>query len=144
MRKSIIAKDGKAFFATLTEESQKSLEKQGEVLRTSDAGKPEDTAKELGVTVEEMNKMAPRDVAIGLMMAKVTDEQRKALETATLEDVKVDGDKASATRVMGEEKKPLSFAKAKEGWKYDLEATNGCKAPEDKKEDGSCEGSDEK
>jgi len=73
VRKSIIAKDGKAFFATLTEESQKSLEKQGEVLRTSDAGKPEDTAKELGVTVEEMNKMAPRDVAIGLMMAKVTD-----------------------------------------------------------------------
>lgn len=137
----MLEKDAKAYLATLSAHSLKCFGNLGEALKNMEDGGAE-VAKEIGVTVEELAKMAGAEVMARRTLAKVDDEKKAALEKETLEEVKAEEKTASATRVSGETKKGIWFVKEGEGWKVELEKELGCAGHEEEEKEGGCEGSD--
>ena len=82
-------------------------------------------AEKLGITLDELAKLSPKDLMLGVLFAEDNAENIEEIQKSELSDVKEDGDKAAATRIekKGEkdEKKERAFFIKEDGeWKLDL------------------------
>lgn len=141
--KGMCAADKDAVWAQLSEASHAAVEKKGEAMK-EEVAKSEEAQKKLGLTAEEAKAISGRDLFLTAMIADVKAMMAKKAEggccpegekageekkehSCEIKDVKIDGDKATATCPMG---MPLTFVKEKDAWKMDivamLEKHEGC------------------
>jgi hypothetical protein len=113
-------KDKERFWELLSRASQEMLEKMGDAMKKQENPEHDDLLEALGVSEEELEKMSAREVAVGMLLSRDREEQLADLERMTLKDVKVDGDRATGTRVDGDGKEEKAYF-VKEGgeWKVD-------------------------
>ncbi len=138
MVKAVVAKDGTAFWCLLSLDSRKALLADAQDDKDHVA---KDTAAKLGVTEAEFGKMECEAIAIAKLLAGIDDAAKKRVEGEKLENLKVDGKKATAVRESGDDKREVAFVKEGESWFITLLAD--CAAGDGaKKDEGECEGSD--
>lgn len=139
MKKAVVAKDGPSFWCLLSLDSRKALLADAQDDKDHCA---EEVSKKLGVTVEQFGKMECEAIAIAKLLAGIDDAAKKRVEAEKLENLKVDGKKATAVRVSGEDKREVTFVKEGDAWFVSL--MGDCCAGDEKKDDkeGDCEGSD--
>ncbi|MBI2919783.1 MAG: hypothetical protein HYY18_01710 [Planctomycetes bacterium] len=141
--KGMCAADKDAIWGQLSEASQKAVEKKGDEMK-EEVAKNEEAQKELGLTAEEAKAISGRDLMLTAMIVEVKAMMAKKAEggccpgdekageetkepSCEIKDVRIDGDKATATCPMG---MALTFVKEKDAWKMDiaamLEKHEGC------------------
>lgn len=141
-----------ALWAQLSAKSQELAAKKGEECKEG-VSKCEDTQKMLGVTAEQVKEMSGKDLMAALLIAKAKEMMAKQHEgceekkdgcgekaagceekkmSTEIQDLKIDGDKATAKCPMGQ---PLAFVKEEGAWKFDITAM----LEKDCCEEGKCE-----
>lgn len=132
-----------ALWSQLSTKSQELAAKKGEECKDG-VSKCEETQKMLGVTAAQVKEMSGKDLMVAILMAKAKAAMAKAkdggccpeektegaadekkADPMALKDLKIDGDKATATCPLG---MPLAFVKEKDAWKMDITAMleKGC------------------
>lgn len=124
-QKAITKPDKERLWALLGKDSRKVLEDEiGSMMKAAGGEHKDEIAKELGVTVEEFDKMSEKDLAVAMLVASAKKEENDIQKMKVFE-IKVDGDKAAGLRdEKGEgnkdEAKKAFFIKEDGEWKLDI------------------------
>jgi hypothetical protein len=125
---AIKAKDGERAWKLLSKEGQGQMEKQVEAMKESfkvleklsaDQLKQveEQIVQKFGVGLAELKKMDGRKLFALALKAPEAADKLKAVTSATLEDLKVEGDKATATVKALGKSEPIRFIREGGSWK---------------------------
>ncbi|MBI2920672.1 MAG: hypothetical protein HYY18_06260 [Planctomycetes bacterium] len=118
-------KDKERFWTLLSKDSQKQVEEMAAMMSEASEDEKSDMAEKLGITLDELAKLSPKDLMLAVLFAADNAENLDEIEKSELADVKEDGDKAAGTRIENkgdkEEKKERAFFVKEDGeWKLDL------------------------
>ncbi|MCE9584348.1 MAG: hypothetical protein K8T20_17815 [Planctomycetes bacterium] len=133
--------DKKALAAQLSAKSIEVATKKGDALKET-LGKDAEMQKKMGLTADQVKEMSGSDLILTCMITEVKAAVAKAMEkdgccdekgaaadkkapSMEIKDVKIEGDKATATCPIG---RPLAFVKENGAWKMDISAMleKGC------------------
>ncbi len=133
---AVKARDGDKAWNLLSNESQTQMEKQVKALKAMLSGQlellgklPGDAKKQLeakmaekfGMTMDEFKAIDARGMfKLSLKQADATKGGLDDLNSATLENVKVEGDKATATVKTSKKSEPIQFVKEGGSWKITM------------------------
>ncbi len=124
-QKAIAKPDKERIWALLGKESRTVLEQEiGAVMKAAEGEHKEEIAEEIGVTVEEFEKMTSKDLVIAMLLSAAKKDQND-IQKMKVTEVKIDGDKASAMRDESgdgnkEDAKKAFFIKEDGEWKLDV------------------------
>lgn len=122
---AVKAKDKERFWTLLSKDSQKQVEEMAAMMSEASEEEKADMAEKLGITLDELAKLSPKDLMLGVLFSEDNAENIEEIQKSELADVKEDGDKAAGTRVekkgeKDERKENAFFIKEDGEWKLDL------------------------
>jgi hypothetical protein len=77
----------------------------------------QEAAKQSGLSLDELKSASGKTLFKAFMKSPASDEGMKEITSGTLENVKVDGDKATGTVKTAKKSDPISFVKEGGSWK---------------------------
>jgi hypothetical protein len=124
-QQAIGRKDKDRIWALLSKASREALEKElGARLKLTDPRERKEMAEELGITVEEYDKLTERELVL-VMVLKSAEDPANDLLKVKVKDIKIDGDAAAGKRQASadekdEETTDAFFLKEDGEWKLDI------------------------
>jgi len=131
--KALCDGDGDLYWFCLSKGTRKLMVDQAEEAKKNHK---KELAAALKIEVDALEKLEPREIALRQILGMMNDEYRKLLKDQKLTDVKIDGDKATATLEVGDDRMPIEFMKEDEGWRINVSGGGGHDHDHEHEEEG--------